>query len=318
MKKRVLGKTGIQVSEIAFGGVEIGMPYGIGVKGATDMIAEADAIRLLHASLERGINFYDTARGYGRSELIIGKAFEGRRSEVVLCTKCQHFFHENESLPGYAMLKDIIEGSLSESLAALRTDYVDVFMLHQGNVDLLLNDDVSDIITKLKESGAIRSTGVSTYTPEETEIAIKTGVYDVIQLPLNLMDQRQAALFPLASREGTGIVVRSVLMKGVLSERGKGLHPALSDVQEHIRLYDALIDSSTPDLPTLATRFALSFPEVSSVLVGLDRQEYLDNSLQAADGTYLSEKAMSAARSLAYKDPEFLNLQTWSRMGWLV
>lgn len=318
MRTRVLGKTGIQVSEVAFGGVEIGMPYGIGVKGATDMISEAGAMRLLHASLEQGINFYDTARGYGKSELIIGKAFEGMRSEVILCTKCKHFFQEDRSLPGYAVLENLIATSLRESLAALKTDYVDVFMLHQGNLALLHNTDVSRILTKLKESGLIRSTGVSTYTPEETEAAIKTGVYDVIQLPLNLMDQRQAALFPLASREGTGIMVRSVLMKGVLSERGKDLHPALHDVQKHIRLYDALLNASAPDLPTLATHFALSFPEVSSVLVGLDRQEYLDKCLQAANGNYLNDEAMAIARSLAYKDPEFLNLHTWSKMGWLV
>lgn len=318
MKKRLLGRTGIQVSEVAFGGVEIGMPYGIGVKGAVDMISEADAIRLLHASLEQGINFYDTARGYGKSESIMGKAFEGRREEVILCTKCKHFFHEDKSPPGYAVLEDLIVNSLQESLAALRTDYVDVFMLHQGNLELLHNADVSRILTKLKESGVIRSTGVSTYTPEETETAIRTGVYDVIQLPLNLMDQRQAALFPVASREGTGIMIRSVLMKGVLSERGKELHPALHEVQKHIRLYDALLDASVPDLPTLATRFALSFPEVSSILVGLDRREYLDKCLQAANGNYLSDEVMAAARSLAYKDPEFLNLHTWSKMGWLV
>lgn len=318
MKKRLLGRTGIQVSEVAFGGVEIGMPYGIGVKGAVDMISEADAIRLLHASLEQGINFYDTARGYGKSESIMGKAFEGRRAEVILCTKCKHFFHEDKSPPGYAVLEDLIVNSLQESLAALRTDYVDVFMLHQGNLELLHNADVSRILTKLKESGVIRSTGVSTYTPEETETAIRTGVYDVIQLPLNLMDQRQAALFPVASREGTGIMIRSVLMKGVLSERGKELHPALHEVQKHIRLYDALLDASVPDLPTLATRFALSFPEVSSILVGLDRREYLDKCLQAANGNYLSDEVMAAARSLAYKDPEFLNLHTWSKMGWLV
>ena len=65
MNKRPLGKTGIAVSEVAFGGVEIGMPYGIGVETAADMPTEREAIQLLHAALDAGINFFDTARQYG-------------------------------------------------------------------------------------------------------------------------------------------------------------------------------------------------------------------------------------------------------------
>ncbi len=90
MNKRPLGNTGMQVSEIAFGGVEIGMPYGIGVDSDKDMIAEHDALRLLHASLEAGINFYDTARQHGKSESLIGKAFGDRREQVIICTKSLH------------------------------------------------------------------------------------------------------------------------------------------------------------------------------------------------------------------------------------
>ncbi|MDD4109107.1 MAG: aldo/keto reductase, partial [Prolixibacteraceae bacterium] len=64
MKKRPLGNTGLFVSEIAFGGVEIGMPYGIGIKDATYMLSESEAINLLHTALDSGINFFDTARMY--------------------------------------------------------------------------------------------------------------------------------------------------------------------------------------------------------------------------------------------------------------
>lgn len=86
MNKRLLGQTGIKVSEIAFGGVEIGIPYGIGVSIKTDMISESEAICLLHEAIDSGINIFDTARMYGASESIMGRAFKGRRDQVVICT----------------------------------------------------------------------------------------------------------------------------------------------------------------------------------------------------------------------------------------
>jgi aryl-alcohol dehydrogenase-like predicted oxidoreductase len=318
MKQRLLGNTGIHVSEIAFGGVEIGMPYGIGVKGKADMVSQAEAVYLLHAALDNGINFFDTARLYGESENIMGKAFIGKRKEIVLCTKCSHFRNEDGSFPEKDSLRSIIENSLNESLKALHTDHVDVFMLHQGDVGILQNNDVAEIFAELKRSGKTRATGVSTYTPAETEMAITSGNWDVIQLPFNLMDQRQLSLFSLAAEKGVGIVVRSVLLKGLLSDRGKNLHPALKGVEDHLSNYRQVLSSEWNDLPTAATKFALSFKEVSSVLVGIDRMEYLQKSLQAADGKYFDERTLQLSKQLAYPEPDFLNLHEWNQKGWLI
>jgi aryl-alcohol dehydrogenase-like predicted oxidoreductase len=139
----------------------------------------------------------------------------------------------------------------------------------------------------------------------------------VIQLPFNLLDQRQEACFAEASEKGIGIMVRSVLLKGLLSDRGKHLHPALTKVEEHIERYHTIIDTSFTGLPAFATKFALSFPEISSVLVGIDKVEYLHQSLAAVNGRYLDEKTMLQARALAYPEPAFLNLAQWSKNGWL-
>ena len=317
MKKKPLGNTGIHVSEIAFGGVEIGMPYGIGVENAADMLSEKKAIELLHTALDEGINFFDTARMYGESENIMGKAFRNRRDELVICTKCRHILDNEGKLPVHKVLKGIIENSLEESLEALQTDYVDVFMLHQANLDILENDEISSVFLNLKKEGKIRAIGVSTYIPEETKKAIESGVWDVIQIPFNLMDQRQSAYFSAAKEKGIGLVVRSVLMKGLLSNRGKNLHPALKDVERHIAGYKVLLEGTEFSLPMFSTKFALSFPEVSSILVGIDRQEYLEQSLEAANGIYLNEELMYRAKQLAFPTPDFLNLHHWDKMDWL-
>ena len=317
MNQRLLGQTGIKVSEIAFGGVEIGIPYGIGVKSKADMISESQAIYLLHEAIDSGINFFDTARMYGASESIMGQAFKDRRDQIVICTKCQHFRDRDGHLPPSDKLKKIIKNSLQDSLNELQTGFIDVYMLHQADIEILENEMIAEFFVNLKKKGVIRATGVSTYTLDETKKAINSGVWDVIQLPFNLMDQTQEAFFSLAAEKGIGIMVRSVLFKGILSEKGKNLHPALKDVETHLQLYEELLNDSTPDLATLAIKFALSFTKVSSVLVGIDRMDYLHKSLSAADNLYLNEITLARAMKLRYPSPRFLDLTKWDRMGWL-
>lgn len=317
MNSRILGKTAIKISEIAFGGVEIGLPYGIGIESEADMLTEKQAIELLRAAVDSGINFFDTARLYGNSEMIMGKAFVDRRAEIVLATKCRHFRDKEGNLPPDDELESFIQTSLKESLEALQTDYLDVFMLHQADLEILNNPIIAAVFSDLKKKGIIRATGASTYSVEETRKAIESSVWDVIQLPFNLLDQRQGSLFELAQDQGIAIVVRSVLMKGLLSDRGKNLHSELKNVEEHISKYNQLIGKNFPDLPTMATKFALSFPGVSSVLIGMDKMEYLQKSLEIADGNYMNAEELQNAKNLAYPDPAFLNLPHWHKMGWL-
>lgn len=315
MKKRKLGNTGIEVSEIAFGGVEIGMPYGIGIRSESDMLCEKEAVRLLHQAIDEGINFFDTARMYGNSEAIMGKAFEKRRNELIICTKCKHIRTGNGPLPYGDSLRKMIHGSVEESLSALRTDYLDVFMLHQGDLEILKNEEIADIFCGLKSQGKVRAIGVSTYLVEETDAALDTGIWNVIQLPFNLLDQRQESLFGKAYQNGTGLVVRSVLLKGLLSNRGTNLPKPLTEVENHIKKYYALAEGV--NLPVLATQFALSFEQVAAVLVGIDKPAYLQEAANAGNGRYFDKETLEKAKSLAYPEPEFINLPYWAEMGWL-
>ncbi|MBS1751418.1 MAG: aldo/keto reductase [Bacteroidetes bacterium] len=316
MQKRFLGNTGIRVSEIAFGGVEIGMPYGIGVIGKDEMISESNAISLLQLAVANGFNFFDTARMYGVSENIMGKAFRHCRQDIVIATKCRHFRNREGLLASDAEIKKLIHASIRESLLALQTDYIDVYMLHQADMEILDRQVIADEMLRLKKSGVVRAIGASTYSVEETRKAVESDIWNVIQLPFNLMDQRQQTLFELAAKSGVGIVVRSVLLKGLLSTRGTGLHPALLQVEEHIKKYSSLLQNGE-SLPKTAVKFALSFPQVSSVLVGIDKESYLLESLDAADGHYMDKERLQQARSLAYPDPAFLDLPYWDKMGWL-
>jgi len=318
MNRRTLGRTGVSVSELAFGCVEIGVPYGIGVRTEADMLAEPDAVALLRTALDGGINLFDTAPAYGRSERLLGKAFRGRRNRVVIATKLRHGLLRTDGTPlPLHDLRAFVDESLRASLSALQTDYVDVLQVHESADTLVEHDDLTQVLGECKQRGLVRAVGISTYGPENTRRALSSGRWDVVQLALNLMDQRNADLLPIAQAGGIGIMVRSVLFKGILTSKGEQLHPALGPVAEHRRRYLPALSQRAPTLATLATKFALSFPQIASILVGIDRLEYLDEALRMADGRYFDGDALAHLRTLAYPDPDFLDLPTWGRMGWL-
>ncbi|MBD1432912.1 aldo/keto reductase [Sphingobacterium sp. DN00404] len=314
MKTRILGRTGLSVSEIAFGGVEIGMPYGL---GAHEMPDEASAIQLLQKAVESGINFFDTARHYGESERLMGLAFQDIRDRVILATKCVHFKDEEGNIPAYPELKAIVRESLEESLKNLKTDYVDVFMVHYADMDILQNEDVARVFSEIQGEGHVKNIGVSVYKVEETAKAIQSGIWDAIQLPFNLMDQSHGDCFQYADEKGVGIIVRSVLMRGMLTERKFKMHKALKEVENHLEAYRAVAEVHFDNFPAYATKFALKHPQVSSVLVGIDKEEYLHASIRNLEGNALSNELFKESQQMKYPDPSFLNLAEWDRKGWL-
>ncbi|TYR35628.1 aldo/keto reductase [Sphingobacterium phlebotomi] len=290
------------------------MPYGL---GAHEMPDETSAIRLLQKAVELGVNFFDTARHYGESERLMGTAFQGIRDQVVLATKCVHFKDEEGNIPAYSELKHIVEKSLEESLKNLKTDYIDLFMVHYADMDILQNEDVVRVFSEIQDEGHVKNIGVSVYKVEETAKAIQSEIWDAIQLPFNLMDQSHGDCFQDASEKGIGIIVRSVLMRGMLTERKFKMHEALKEVENHLEAYRTIAEAHFDNFPSYATKFALKHPQVSSVLVGIDKEEYLYASIQNLEDKEFSAELFEESKQMKYPDPSFLNLAEWDRKGWL-
>jgi aryl-alcohol dehydrogenase-like predicted oxidoreductase len=327
MNLRPLGKSGLRVSEISFGCVELGLPYGIKEPGERAVPAVDEAVALVRAAIDCGINFFDTARSYGNSESILGQAFAGRREQVLIATKCRMLKTEDPNLAqpspplakgGPEGVRAFIEQSLTESLTQLRTDYVDAYLLHEGRIWTPLHDEAVEVLRDLKQRGLTRTIGLSAYGPDLFERALDAGWCDLFQFAYHLLDLSLGQrLFPRTAAAGVGVVVRSVLFKGILTEKARYLHEKLQWVYEYTRKFESLLSPKAPTLSTLAIKFALSRPEVSSVVLGLDRADYLDAALRVADGDYLTPEEQAAAAQLAYPCPEELDLPAWDRAGWL-
>jgi len=181
---------------------------------------------------------------------------------------------------------------------------------------VMTNQIIADKFLELKRKGLTRAIGISIYTVEETKKVIEGGIWDVVQLPYNLMDQTQQQLFGLAAENGIGIVVRSVLFKGILTDMLLNLHPNLQSVQDHRQVYKEMLSPKVPTLSDLATKFVLSQKAISSALIGTASIKNLDKAISAANGEYLDDETLTRLCELVYPDPNFLDLAKWFQAGW--
>ncbi len=308
--QRALGKTGLQVSAISLGTVGLGLQYGIAADSGNLPPAHDDAVQLVRRAIAAGVTFIDTARGYGTSESVVGAAIAGQRDRVQVVTKVSALQRDGQPLRGIA-LQQRIAGSIAESLRQLKTDYVDVLMLHSASLELLRDDTALLLLRSLQSSGMTRRIGASTYGAEASLLALEQGA-EVLQVAYNVLDQRMAdTVFPRAQALGAGIVVRSVYLKGALTARGDHLPDhlaALRDLSRRFRAQAAEIGLSPVEA---ALRFALSHPAIDSVLFGIQSASELDTALNAAAQGALAPDAFDLLAALRSDDPALVDPSRW-------
>jgi aryl-alcohol dehydrogenase-like predicted oxidoreductase len=296
---RALGRTGIQVSSYCLGSMMFGSI------GNPD---HDDCTRIIHAALDHGINFVDTADMYsaGESEEIVGKALHGRRDDVVLATKVHFPMGDGPNRSGNS--RRWILAEVEESLRRLQTDWIDLYQIHRP-------DPATDIeetlwaLTDLVTSGKIRAFGCSTFPAEEiveaSHVAERRGLmrFRTEQPPYSMLTRGiEADVLPVCQRLGMGVLTWSPLAWGFLSGRyRKGRDPDFSagrpalarhrfdpSLPSNAAKYDAagrlaeVADGIGCSLPRLAVAFAATHPAVSSVIIGPRTMEQLTDLLAGA------------------------------------
>lgn len=214
MEYRLLGRTGVKVSPLCLGAMNFG--------GATQ---EADSIHIIHAALEAGINFIDTANVYngGQSEIAVGKALFGRRDRVVLATKVHGKVGDGPNDQGNSRLH--ILKACEDSLRRLNTDYIDLYQVHRPNPEIPV-DETMRALSDLIQAGKVRYIGCSTHPAwmvmEALGVSERYGYarYVSEQPPYNLLDRRiENELVPLAQRHNLALIPWAPLAQGVLAGR---------------------------------------------------------------------------------------------------
>ena len=206
MNTRQLGRNGPQVSVIAFGAWPIG--------GGLGSVPEAQGIAAVHAALDAGMTFIDTAEGYLTSESVVGKAIKDRRHEAFLATKLSGDDHSATH----------ITAALENSLRALSADYIDLYQLHSPQPQWPIADTMANLV-RLQDDGKIRHIGVSNFSPEQTQEAMQHAAVQSSQPRYNLMWRNlEDDVLPYCLQNGIGVIPHSVLCKGILAGKHKPGH----------------------------------------------------------------------------------------------
>ena len=312
MKLRRLGRTELCVSPIALGTVELGMDYGIPTPGEYGRPTLQEATRLVHTALDAGINLLDTARSYGASETRLGEILVGRRHKAIVATKVSVQV-DGLTLRGDA-LRQTMMASLETSLRELRTDYVDLWQIHNVDHDLLEQAElVASIFDDARRAGKARWFGGSFYGADLPLAALRADLFDSLQVTFSVLDQRLAdQVFASAQAQDVGILVRSVLLQGALTERADHLPQRLEPLRQRSRHFRRLVAEQAAGLTPAqaAIAFALAEPRISSVLVGMRSEAELAENLKALEQP-LAPELVSAMRRLRLDDEELLNPGTW-------
>jgi aryl-alcohol dehydrogenase-like predicted oxidoreductase len=294
MKKRTLGSTDLQVSEIGFGAWAIGGNAHGNSYGPTD---NAESIRAIETAVSLGCTFFDTADfyGHGQSEELLGKALKSYRKDIIIATKGgRDFYHEP---PGLNFSEEYLTFAVEQSLKRLDTDHIDLYQLHNPPFSLIERGHVFDVLDKLKAQGKIRYYGISIHDPQEGLLALKFGKPASIQVVYNYL-KREAAeeLFPRAIAQGVGIIAREPLANGFLT--GKYTKESIFPVGDIRHRWPAKYQTAlthqaqdfikklgnSPFSPAKsAIRFALSQPAVSVVIPGCKTVEQVEENLSGVD-----------------------------------
>jgi aryl-alcohol dehydrogenase-like predicted oxidoreductase len=286
MHYRKLGRTGITVSDIGFGGWAIGGPAtAAGVPYGWEKASDDESLAAIRRARELGVTFFDTSDsyGFGRSESLLGIVLSRKRNDVVIATKVG-VARDTEGKLRKDFSREHILHAVDGSLKRLRTDFIDLYQLHNPTFDELQRDDIHEAMDRLQEAGKIRFWGVSITTPEEGIEIIRRGWGYTLQVLYNVLNQAPAtALFPLAKEKGYGIIARVPLASGLLSGkfRPDTTFPAddvrqnfltpkrLEEVLSRVDEAKSIIGGTARTLTEGALRFVLANDAISTTIPGM-------------------------------------------------
>lgn len=327
MKYRILGRTGWKISEISFGAWAIG--------GAWGSVNDQESLAALHAALDHGVNFFDTADVYGdgRSERLLAKLKKERKEKFYIATKA-----------GRRLPRQIPEGYsrknltiwVDRSLKNLKTETIDLLQLHCPHPDVYYRPEVFGVLDDFVAAGKLRHYGVSVEKVEEALKAIEYPNVQSVQIIFNIFRQRPADLFfQEALRRKVGILARVPLASGMLSGKITNSSKFAKDDHRNFNRHGEAFDRGetfagvdfdtalrsvkelkalTPKNMTLAQmalRWILEFPAVTCSIPGAKRPAQVMENVAAADLKPLPPAAMKGIGAIYQSRIKPLVHQYW-------
>lgn len=247
MRKRTIADTSVAVSELALGTVKFGRNQAVKYPSAFDLPSDQEITHLLALSHDNGITTLDTAAAYGIAEERIGKLLTNRHSWQII-TKAGERYDPKSGESHYDYSPKVLRKTLEQSLRALRTDYIDCWMLHSnGNDTANLSDEVISTLLSAKKEGLVRSVGASTKTVDGGSYALEQ--LDCVMMTLSLQNQAEKALFETARRLGKSLFLKKIYDSGWAltgPDKREVMQQTLREIFLHPAIASAVIGTINP------------------------------------------------------------------------
>jgi aryl-alcohol dehydrogenase-like predicted oxidoreductase len=300
MQYRTLGRTGIRVSEIGFGAWAIGgSAEASGVPIGWGKSIDDDSLAAIRRARDLGVTFFDTADsyGFGRSESLLGIVLSRHRKDVVIATKVGVVRTSTGDLRK-DFSKQHIYHAVDGSLKRLRSDYIDVYQMHNPTIDDLQRGEIQEVMEQLQDDGKIRFWGVSISTVQEGLEIVRRGWGHTLQVLYNVLNQAPAEeLLPLAKERGFGVIARVPLASGLLTGKYRegATFPAddirqsfltsrrLSEVKQRVDEVKAIVGGAARSIAEGALRFVLANDAVSTVIPGARNARQVELNVAATE-----------------------------------
>ena len=282
--KRTLGRTGLEVTRLGYGAMELA-----GIKGPVD---PGDASKLLNQVLDLGVTFLDTSPDYGASEELIGQAIAHRRDEYFLASKCgcpvTIPFELQEGRPVHLFTAENVRAAVEQSLTRMRTDHLDLVQVHMSPPRAELEQaDTIGTLRELQQQGKLRFIGMSGTLPHLTD-HLAMGVFDAFQIPYSGLERDHGQIITDAAAAGAGTIIRGGVARGapapdqdltVAPEFWRQQMTRKRDRWEEARLADLTDGLSRMEF---MLRFTLSHPDIHTIIVGTANPKHLESNVRAA------------------------------------
>ena len=273
MKKNKLGRTGLEVTQLAYGAMELrGESQWVGRP-----ITGEQAEPILNAVLDAGINFIDTAVDYGTSEEFIGRYISSRRDEYYLATKCGCDPEDKGGTGEHIWTRDQLLHNIEGSLERMQTDHVDILQLHNPEPDKAPVDELIATLREIQAQGLTRFIGISSTLPWLPEY-LALDLFDTFQIPYSCLDPQHHDVISQVAEAGAGVIIRGGIGKG--GPDAQMVQWVNVDVWEKAGL-DELCNDMKP--AELILRYTLSHPHYQTSIVGTMDPGHLAENLKAIE-----------------------------------
>jgi aryl-alcohol dehydrogenase-like predicted oxidoreductase len=282
----------MRISKITLGTTQLGMNYGIAnINGKPNI---ETVMEILDYSWKNGINTFDTSPIYGDSEQTLGKFFSSKINQdkkmPVIISKLR-MFDKNSNI-SFDDLYTLIKEQIVDSLRNLRINHIPIYLMHHGK-DIFFKDGlIIKCLNQLKEESLVKKIGISTYHPEEAEASLDYNELDVIQVPINIFDHRliYSGLLKRLKKRNLIILARSIYLQGLFFLLPSQLPVNLKFAQKPLEKFRNLINEYQIEIAKLLFLFIRDLPEITSMVIGVEKVEQLKINLGLLDEKPLSDE----------------------------